>query len=502
MKKETHHLSDIYLYVWKIFLAVFACAGGFVLIWCILDTQHNLPINRMLVLPILLALGLITTLFFVAKKLNSFLEKYHKILFPMFFILYGIFLFGVSSYSRCIPMYDSASVYDIALHMAGLTEDVNWAYLARCSNNIIPTIYLSFLFRLGHLLQLKDVYYVAIFANTIQILLSLYCTFYICKKFSHYSYSAGWTGMLLLATYLPIISHTQSVYTDAFSFCFAIVAFYIWKNNQEKRQFKKRFHAVNLLVGILWGIGGGIKATVLIALVALSLYLLMFKGLKGLLQNALIFVGCLLTMVSLNIYASTLPCEPLKETYGAPTITYFIGIGMEGDGRFTMESEFLNKLYAIEGYENRADWAKQYIWENRDVFVDPGHVLSKVRYNFASGGFKASDFMRKTDNRTIMYECMSDDGIYNYRFYMIFTAYYYMLLLLMVISCVLELFIEKKPEPERFIPPMSMFGIMLYMMLCEANNRQLYNHLPWLICSGSIGLWFLVDKLRAKCKKL
>lgn len=269
MKKLTNHLSNLHIHMWKIFLVVFACTGGFTLIWCILDTQHNLPVNRMIVLPILLVLGLITMLFLFANKLDSILEKRHKIIFPIFFIFYGIFLFGVCCYSRCIPMYDSASVYNIALYMTGLTEDVSWAYLARCSNNIIPTVYLSLLFRLGRLLHMSDVYYMAIFANTIQILLSLYCIFQICKKFSHYSYLAGWTGMLILATYLPVISHTQSVYTDAFSFCFAIVAFYIWTSNQEKRKSGKCFHIINLLVGILWGIGGGIKATALIALVAL-----------------------------------------------------------------------------------------------------------------------------------------------------------------------------------------------------------------------------------------
>ena len=34
----------------------------------------------------------------------------------------------------------------------------------------------------------------------------------------------------------------------------------------------------------------------------------------------------------------------------------------------------------------------------------------------------------------------------------------------------------------------AMFGIMLYLMLFEANNRQLYNHLPWLVLAASGGL--------------
>ena len=52
---------------------------------------------------------------------------------------------------------------------------------------------------------------------------------------------------------------------------------------------------------------------------------------------------------------------------------------------------------------------------------------------------------------------------------------------------------EKEREAGRVVAMLSIAGIMCYVMLSEANNRQLYNHLPWIMIAANVGLWRLVE---------
>lgn len=490
MKKQ---ISKI---LWSIFLIIFTISLSFTLVWCILHTQHNLPASRMVLLPVIFSLGIVGMFLFLSPLLNHWIQKHNSLLLFPFLLLYGILLFVICYKSRCIPVGDSACVYQGALYMAGLSNEINWAYFARCNNNIIPAVFLSLLFRLGSFLGLTDVYYAAVVINVLQVLAALYCVFRICEKHSHHSAVSAWLGMGMLACYFPLISHTQSLYTDAFSFSFAIVAYYIWSCNQEHTANKPRYYMVNLLCGILWGIGGSIKATVLISLFAVFIYLLLFQNWKSLLKNLMVLAGCLAIMSAFSHYTTTLPCESMRDIYGTPKISYFIGIGIEGDGRYTMESVYNTTIGSIAGMENKIAYSNQYIKENLGEFINPNHMLPKLLYNFASGGLGASDFMQKTEHPSFVYECISIYGKHLYRHYMLITGYYYMLLAMTVIACISRLFSKQAPTPHIAVPLLSMFGIMLYMMLCEANNRQLYNHLPWIICSASIGIWSIIHLIQ------
>ncbi|MCM1412635.1 MAG: hypothetical protein NC305_19145, partial [Lachnospiraceae bacterium] len=151
--------------------------------------------------------------------MESILEKYHKILLPVFLFFYGVFLWIMCYHSRGIPVTDSASLNMGALYMAGLSEEISWTYFARWSNNIMPAVLLGGgIYRIGRLLGLEDVYYAALFANVLQVVIAMYCTFQICCRMSGKKKSTAWLGMFLLGSYFAVFEHTQSLYTDAFSF--------------------------------------------------------------------------------------------------------------------------------------------------------------------------------------------------------------------------------------------------------------------------------------------
>jgi hypothetical protein len=63
---------------------------------------------------------------------------------------------------------------------------------------------------------------------------------------------------------------------------------------------------------------------------------------------------------------------------------------------------------------------------------------------------------------------------------------------------VLVLLKRKDKDTVFAVSLITVFGIMLYLMLFEANNRQLYNHLPWFILAAACGLSEIWNTIRMK----
>lgn len=485
--------------MWKVFLAIYAVLLIAVVVLCAMKTQENIPANLMTWYPFA-GILLITILSFLGIKIEVFLEKYEKYLLFIFFALYIVVTIRFTLHSRSNPTNDSLDLVYGAYYMAGLTEYMSWEYFARWSNNIMPMIFLGLVFRVASLLQISDVYYLAWGLNILQVVGALYCTFKLCKRFSKHSSVAGWLGMGMMAIYVPIWGFTQSLYTDAFSFGFGIIAFYIWLCNYEKRQSGWKFWAINILVGFIWALGYQIKATAAIALFAVILYLMLYENWKVLCKHAVCLLAPVLIIgVICSSYKKTLPTMEHQDTWAYPIIEYFIGLGLEEDGSFRLDSEFFNTLGGILGMEEKKAYARAFIMENIDQLWNPEHVVAKLRHNFATGKMKADDFMQDCDNHGFLYHCISYHGEYRRTYRTYVAAYWYMLLEFIVVACVLRSIRSnnkgEKEDPAIVVPIVSVFGIMLYVMLFEANSRQLYNHVPMFFSAASIGIWTLQSKL-------
>lgn len=464
------------------------------------QSQDGLLPADMFKLPFICMLGaaVICALVLLLEKL---LTRYQHVLLPLCLIIYGIIIFYFGIRSKGNPVHDNLSVIKGAKYMAGMTEEMNWTYFARWNNNIMPMVLLSLIFRIAVILGFSDVYYFAVILNTVQVLITLYCVFKISGHYSTHSSAAGWMGMGLLAFFFPIFGFTQSLYTDSMSFCFGIAAFYIWMNNRERKRTGRSYWLYNILAGILWGIGSDIKITVMISFIAVLLYLVLFDNWRSIVCNlCTVFLPVVVILSVSSIYAASLPSKEYNDTWGVPRLTTHLGIGLMGNGGWDTYGEFFLGVTGIYGMAEKEAWAKQYILEHLDQFVNADHVIAKLRYNFASGTMSARDFVVTADNHGFVYNCISPSGAYYARYCKWITAYWYMLLILCIAACITCIG-KKAVDSRSFVPIVTVFGIMLFVMIFEANNRQLYNHIPWIICASNMGLWSLVNVFHViKCR--
>lgn len=488
--------------LWKIFLIAYGLGLAAVLVLCILETQDDLPVYAMAIYP-LAGLPLVLGLAMAGRKAERFLERHERWMLPLFFVLYTVVMLRLALHSRGIPYNDQAALIRGAKYLAGQGEEMNWNYFARWNHNIMPMLFLSCVYRAAAWLHMTDGYYLMLAINCLQVLVALYCVYWLGRRYSRHGIVSAWTGMLMTAVFLPILGHTQAMYTDAFSYSFGIAAFSIWLYSYERRKEGKKSWPFLALSGVIWAVGFEIKATAIISLVAVLIYLALFDNWKGFLRNA---AGVLPTLavvaIACSAYIRTLPSMEYQDTWGVPPVGYFIGVGLEGNGGFDGESEYFLGVTGIAGMENKKAFSRKFILDHLDRFLDPEHMVAKLRYNFATGVMRADDFMIEAENNGFLYNCISYGGHYRKTYRTWVTAYWYMLLEWIVIACALLAWKRGKTGQGEsaavFVPLVSVCGIMLYAMVFEANNRQLYNHVPMIFCAANMGIWLLQQTVGAR----
>lgn len=348
--------------IWRISLIAFGIDMLIVWFLSVMKTENHLPISKMLVLPMAI-LGALSLGGLCLNKLSVFLENNSKYLLPFFLACYGLLIYIISLSGRYEPVHDQQAVYQGALYFAGLSEEIQWSYFARCNNNVMPAVILGVIFRVGAAGGSLDPYYFAVFVNVLQILLTMYCMFKISKERN--GIVGAWGAVIMLALFVPIIGHSKSLYTDSLSFCFGVVGFYLLQKN-EKELNKIPYWLNNVLCGLLIGIGAAIKMTVFITIIAILLFGLIERNKKILCNTCFAFIIALGVIALCNQYTATLPCEEIRDSYGTPKVSYFMGIGIKGNGGYVDNQEYSATLNTIYGMEEKEAWSKQYIKENAD----------------------------------------------------------------------------------------------------------------------------------------
>ena len=107
-------------------------------------------------------------------------------------------------------------------------------------------------------------------------------------------------------------------------------------------------------------------------------------------------------------------------------------------------------------------------------------------------------FVHTLENDNILYRLMHYNGDYYWRYSMMMTAYMYTCYILIIACGVLMVVKKQKVDFLSGVSLITLFGIMLYLMLFEANNRQLYNHLPWIVLAASSGLVEFLNLFRKR----
>jgi hypothetical protein len=451
----------------------------------------------------ILTIGLFGTAFLLIEKKLACRINIKKI-FPVlyvisavFLIAYGIFL-GLLIYpSLCGVRTDAESLLNGARYFAGLTDEIDWTYFARWRNNLPAAVLIGFIYRMGSLLGIANLDFLLVVLNIIHVIVAGIAIFILLKKSTVYV-SVGLLGALTFYASPIVWGYTQARYTDAFSIGFGVIALVFWSASLKKKEKYSKAEIISLILsGLFWAIGTEIKATVAISFIAVVIWVFISGNIKKYAINLLVPTACIaMASFSFNAYANSLPLKEYDDTWHIPLVYYYMGMGLEGDGSYSDDSEALHLLMSTTGYDDKIEVGRNFIWEHKSALFDKEHVKQKALVNFGTGTLNVMDFYF-ADNpaeKGKLFQWCSWQGESRriYRYWV--TAEWDALLILFAVGWFL-MFGKHIPDFYSFTVYATGVGIMIYVMLFEANSRQLYNHWPWFVCGATLAVFSVIKRV-------
>ena len=404
--------------------------------------------------------------------------------------VYGISLYIVSCICRNAPesFEDYRQVWQAACEL-GRGESLSEAwYFSLHDNNVKPMLLLSVLIRMAGLLHIEDPFYFVLLINVLGVLGAAWSVGILagsdrteCKKYRI-------LVLILFVCLLPIWANTQGFYTDNMSFPLSALTLAEIKLAYGETAWKRRFLLFGT-AGSLAAVAIMIKITVVIPMLAGMMVILFSGRAKTVLHEGigLFVIWMVLIYGILNWWAGSYEITEAAKENGEPVISW-IARGMKGSGNWEDNQNFLNNMNTLPKKEDKVAYARTYIRENLSDFTDVEHLVQKVRCNFASGNLGTKDFTYyalQDDN--MLWNLFSPWGKYYWRTSQICFCYLFSVYTLYFIGAaftIVSVFQRKKISMITKTADLSLLGIILFLMLCEANNRQLYNQMPIILLGG------------------
>jgi hypothetical protein len=302
------------------------------------------------------------------------------------------------------------------------------------------------------------------------------------------------------------------------SFCFSITGAAVLLAAVKNPYTWRRKILMFIISAVLYGFGWLLKPTSCISLFALLLILLLYSQKSGseresfsdfrfwilaFLSFAAIFAAIIFTS---NLLKRDLPenSPEMIEAYRMPPL-FWIGLGLSHDGTYIANYEgYANELSnKIRVYQTRDNFVKDHISKNFNNFFDIDHLKSKALYNFTQGDLHGLYDARITKLPLSEYldfqNATSAKLFYKYR--IVTQAVWWFLCILLLkhsIEQLLSLCINTTGQDQHIlqmdripelIGDLTSFGIVLFLMIWEANAKQLYNSYPWILYLATISIY-------------
>ena len=285
----------------------------------------------LLFLSVLIIIGL----FYVVYKYQNILFQ-NKIINCIFIIIYVLFQFAIIYCFAVRPTWDFGTIYYLARDVASNTEKFNTIYyLYICDNNIPLAAFFSVLFKPLFLLKLEK------YTGVVALIVNLFAidiTFvYLYKTLRNINRKYAIPFMIFCLFFSPLVFYLPIFYSDTLSLPFIGIPLYYYYRCVTEEPKKSYL----IVIGLLFGIGILLKATVGIIVIAIIISAMLVKNMNWK------QIGILLLFVLIPVCVSKLWIQMSfsKEEMNRSKkpMTHFIMMGLKNDGGFNEKYQLMKK---------------------------------------------------------------------------------------------------------------------------------------------------------------
>lgn len=487
-------------FIWISIYLLLVIFLGIIIVLSVTEPQNNLFPWQM---TIGTALGTIFMLaaFFLWQKLPCKRIKHNPYLYAILLILFGILLYAANYIGRNAywSFYDYQQIYTAALQLSAgkeLSSELEF-YFSTYANNIKPMLYLSILFRIANFLHFSDPFYLILLISVLEVLGAVWSVGILAGPAEDRAEMRIPILFMFVFT-LPIWGNVQHFYTDSMSFTMGIMGIALFRLAFETLSRWKSIMYL-ILAGISTGLGMTIKITVLIPIIAGFIVFCFYTRLDRKWKcMCLFFFSTAIAYALTSLWAGQFTIWEMQKSTSDPII-HWIALGMKGNGSWGDNREFVTYINTLSTKQEKTAYSLQYIWTNRSDFWNLSHLAQKVRYNFACGHFGATiyNYYALKENNLI-WELFAPFGKYywrtsQYSFCWIFSIY--TINMLGAAVTLYHLIKGKAVSAIKAVADLALLGNIIFLMIWEANNRQLYNQLPIILLGAVLNMRLLVRQL-------
>lgn len=478
----------------RVFYSGFSVCLIVILAVAIRRPQNNLIPARMILYTlvwVLILCGIRALLSALEKKIsqkNPDMEKLSRTGLFCYIVFYGIALYIVSLILRSYPITDYGYIYHTAYDLATGQAVEDWTYFSMWTNNLAPLTILTFCMKLGVLLKLPDPYYFVLALNVLQMMAVMAGIYYLAGQIGERSLSRQWFAVLVFTLWTPVWASTNAFYSDQLSFGGSIIAIALTLYGICLKGRKKWLVVAG--AGLIWGVGIAAKATCAIAAVALVITVILAgrKGRKVWRELLLLGVMTLLTVGLFSVSSGRYPSREDEYRLKTP-VEYWIAMGLMGDGTYADNAYLIQECNYSQNVDERRDFCRRMIRENWRNLFRGEHLADKVSVIFGEGSISPTSHMYPYEE-SLLWHWVYWDGDYYWKYACLSTGFFFAVLFIILIGTLCRIFAAGKDREKdlTFLIYLTIFGLFLFLMLWEAQNKQLYNHISWLTLAVVCGL--------------
>jgi len=435
----------------------------------------------------------------------------HRWILLIFMVLSAILQFYMGNQLRSVPMWDVDSIF---------YGGIIWA---RTGSLYYPSVYYITYLRYFAMFSIQwgavflfrnlywvysffggtDLHYLALLWNVAMVqamVFSLYCA---AKRLK--GLQGGLFVILLLAIFLPFHFMGGIYYTDTLAMPFIAIAFSLYLRGRDEAVHDKKI-LLFVAVGAAIAMGGALKGTVIIILIAICIDMLLTKKQDWIPRlvciGAMVF-AFLLIYGGFNLYMSRIVIGPeLIERYQLP-FSYWAMVGLQGYGSFC-SNDFLFTMSIPDLATRQSETFRIFLERLQEHGL--GGMLNlfaaKFTINFGDGTYEMHRIYGQSPiNTTLLHDIILSNGRNFNAYAHLASGFTVAMLILMIIASVFSLI--KKGEPSHTaVPWLSFFGLMLFLVFSESGGRLSMILFPTLVIGAMIGLSIiesLSDQFYNKC---
>lgn len=496
--------KKIFIYV---FFVIFSVCFSFILANILFgNTEYNYK-TLTLILFVIISIYLLTLMYTRLSKHEMFLNQHYKTILISFLFIMLILQLSFGSMLRFQPTFDIEAIYQGSIDWMQTGSFSNYyTYFYYFPNNLGSMAFLHFIFVIASFFRFKDYTFVAIIINSILSVSTMSVVFLTCRRILGVKQAIF--SLLLFAVSLPFYFIAPVFYTDALSMLFPILYYYLYLRWKDSSNFKNRCLLFGLM-GIVASIGMLVKFTVIIMVIAVTIDMLInLDRKKAIFTNIGIYIIIYLFFAIFNgyIYSHHLDSEQARQQNDP--YTHWVMMGLKGSGGYNPQDYDFTRSFTDPNERRKAniEEIKKRINEYGLNGMFDLFTRKSVRC-FGDGTYSLSDFLDdRKDSKNVLHQYLIPGGN-KYDLYrhiceaVLFSIMIFMLSFAFQHILGKDYFEKEKPFTKRkehkldtgkkYIvlgPPLSVFGIYLFLLMWETNGRYFSNFLPLIFTCATLGI--------------